>query len=143
MKTIKVITHPVVLILSFLFILISGEHFGGFYMLYLLMALPHGGMHSLLALSGIVILLISYQRFKRENKYVAETIINIAGTGCLVASLFFFFLNDKSDYNGGSFEQWAPRITLILFGLLVIAFALFNVIRSISGKLSQKNLSVV
>lgn len=143
MKTIKIITHPVVLISSFLFILISGEHFGGFYLLYLLMALPHGSIHSLLAVTGIGLLVASYIKFRRENKFVVEAIINILGAACLILSLFVFFYNDSSGYNRGTFEQWVPQMTLLLFGLLIIAFALYNIVRTLSGKLTNDNMSVV
>jgi len=142
MKAIKIITHPVLLILSFLFILISGQHLGGFYLLYLLFALPHGGIHALVALVGILTLIFTYIKFNRENKYIIEAIINIAGAACLVVSLFLFFYNDRSGYNAGTFEQLMPQITLVLFGLLVIAFALFNVVRTFSRKPLNGNLSM-
>lgn len=50
MKMIKLFTHPVVIIIAFLLILINGEHLGGFYLLYILLGLPHGAVHSLLAI---------------------------------------------------------------------------------------------
>lgn len=142
MKAIKIITHPVLLIISFLFILISGKSFGGFYMLYLLLALPHGGAHSLVAVAGILLLVFGLVRFKRENKYIIEAIINIIGAACLVISLFVFFNRDKSGYNEGTFEQFAPQMTLLLFGLIVLSFALFNIIRSLSKKPTNGNLSM-
>ena len=142
MKAIKIITHPVLLILSFLFILISGEHLGGFYLLYLLLALPHGGIHALVALVGILMLIFTYIKFNRENRYIIEAIINMAGAACLVVSLFLFFYNDRSGYNAGTFEQLMPQITLVLFGLLVIAFALFNIVRTFSRKPLNGNLSM-
>jgi len=142
MKAIKIITHPVLLILSFLFILISGEHLGGFYLLYLLLALPHGGIHALVALVGISMLIFTYIKFNRENRYIIEAIINMAGAACLVVSLFLFFFNDRSGYNAGTFEQLMPQITLVLFGLLVIAFALFNIVRTFSRKPLNGNLSM-
>lgn len=142
MKAIKIITHPVLLILSFLFILISGEHLGGFYLLYLLLALPHGGIHALVALVGISMLIFTYIKFNRENRYIIEAIINMAGAACLVVSLFLFFYNDRSGYNAGTFEQLMPQITLVLFGLLVIAFALFNIVRTFSRKPLNGNLSM-
>lgn len=142
MKAIKIITHPVLLIISFLFILISGKSFGGFYMLYLLLALPHGGVHSLVAVAGILLLVFALVRFRRENKYMIEAIINIIGAACLVISLFLFFNKDKSGYNEGTFEQIVPQMTLLLFGLLVLSFALFNIIRSLSRKPTNGNLSM-
>lgn len=142
MKAIKIITHPVLLIISFLFILISGQHFGGFYLLYLLMALPHLGVHAILAMTGILLLLFSYLRFGRQNKYFIEPLINIIGAGCLVFSLYLFFNNDKKGYNDGTFEQLVPQITLVLFGLLTIVFVLKNLIRTSSKKPSNGNLSI-
>jgi hypothetical protein len=38
MKAYQIITHPYTLIASFCLILISGQHWGGFYLLYLLLA---------------------------------------------------------------------------------------------------------
>ncbi len=142
MKAIKIITHPVLLIISFLFILISGQHFGGFYLLYLLMALPHLSLHALLAMTGIILLLFSYIRFGRQNKYIIEPVINIIGSACLVFSLYLFFNNDKKGYNDGTFEQLVPQVTLVLFGLLTIAFVLKNLIRTSSKKSSNGNLSI-
>ncbi len=63
MRILKIITHPYIVIISFFAILISGEGFGGFYLLYLLLALPYGGIHSLLALIGIVLLLVNYNKY--------------------------------------------------------------------------------
>jgi len=142
MKAIKIITHPVLLILSFLFLLISGQHLGGFYLLYLLLALPHGGVHALLAVAGILLLLFNYVKFRRENKYIIEAILNFIGAGCLVFSLFLFFYNDKQGYNSATFEQLAPQITLILFGVLTITFLINNIVRSFFRRPLNGNLSM-
>src|SRR6218665_639932 len=56
MKIIKWISHPVVVCFTFCMIFVSGDHFGGVYLLYILMALPQGGLHAILAISGISIL---------------------------------------------------------------------------------------
>lgn len=141
MKTRKIITHPYLLTISFCFILISGQHLGGFYLMYILMALPHGGIHALLAIAGIVILLMSHNYFKREKKYVIEPILNIIGAACLVLSLFFFFYNDRQGYNYGTFEQLVPQITLALFGILTIGFIVNNLIKS-GNKIVNGNLSL-
>jgi MFS superfamily sulfate permease-like transporter len=142
MKAIKIITHPFILIISFLFILVSGQHWGGFYLLYLLLALPHGGIHAVLALAGIAILIFTYLRFLRSNKYLIEPVLNIIGSVCLVLSVFLFFYNDKQGYNNGTFEQLVPQITLALFGILTIAFIIRNLARSHSDKPVNGNLSL-
>ncbi len=109
-------------------ILISGESFGGFYLLYLLLALPNGGIHAILALLGIVLLLFSYHKFKRKKSYWMEPVINIIGAMLLVLSLFFFFFNDQG-YNDSTFHQALPLTTIIIFSLLIISFLADNIFR--------------
>ena len=79
MKAIQIITHPVTLIVSFLFILISGEHWGGFYILYLLLALPHGGLHALFGVMGIVMLVIALNKNIQINRYTNSSLLNLVG----------------------------------------------------------------
>lgn len=134
MKALKILSHPYLLMISFLFILISGENFGGFYLLYLLMALTYGGIHAILALIGISLLLFGYHRFKRMKVYLVEPIINIAGALMLIFSVILFFYNDKQGYNYGTFYQTVPMITLIVFSLLVLFFLGDNLFRSFHKK---------
>ena len=140
MKTFNILTHPLLLITSFLFILISGEHLGGFYLMYILIALPHGGIHSLLALTGIVLLVCSYSKYKSANKIFLIPTLDILGVSCMAFSLFFFFHRDKRGYNDGTFEQLVPQITLVLFSLLSLLFIIKNVAR-ISKKYPGKVFS--
>ncbi len=143
MKAIKILTHPVLLIGSFLFVLISGEHFGGFYILYLLLALPHGGVHAMLALAGVLLILFSYIKFKRSKKYLIEPVLNIIGAACLSLSLFFFFYNDRQGYNAGTFDQLVPQVTFVLFGLLTIGFVIDNLTGSAGKKPANDKLSIL
>ena len=124
----NIITHPYIVIISFFIIMISGQHLGGFYLLYLLLALPHGGVHSLLALLGIVLLLISYNKYKRKKIYLIESIINMVAIILLILSLFSFFYNDKEHYNFGTFYQIVPQITLVIFSIVALTFLLDNVL---------------
>ena len=127
MKLIRIITHPFLLIAAFLFILISGEHLGGFYLLYLLLALPYGGIHSFLALGGIAILLFAYYKYHRSNSFVVERILNITGSFLLVLSIIIFFYNDKQGYNNGTFNQVIPLVTLSIFSLVTLLFITDNI----------------
>src|SRR5215203_3813986 len=95
MKAIKIITHPYLLIIDLLMILISGEHLGGFYILYLILALPIGAIHSVLAMLGIGLLLLSHHRFQVEDKPSAKSALNIIGCLLLLLSIYLFFLNDR------------------------------------------------
>ena len=87
----NIITHPLAVMISFMIVLISGEHVGGFYIIYLLMGIAHGTIHSLLGMAGIALLvpgLLTPQRKKASSIYL----LNIMGTICMIFSLFFFFL---------------------------------------------------
>ncbi len=128
MKVIKFITHPYIIIISFFGILISGEHLAGFYLLYLLLALPHGSSHSLLALFGVILMLISYYKFKQNKTYVVASIINTTGIMLLILSLFLFFYNDKEHYNIATFYETVPQITLFIFVSLSTVFLLDSLI---------------
>lgn len=61
MKTIKFIGHPISLMIIFMLLIIEGDHFGGFYLLYILMALPHAAGYALLAVAGIASLLLGFK----------------------------------------------------------------------------------
>ena len=128
MKAIKIITHPYILIISFFMIMVSGKHMGGFYLLYLLSALPYWGIHALLAFLGTVLLVFSYYKYQRRKAYHIESILNIAGTFLLLFSLVLFFYNDKEHYNYRTFYQVVPQISLVLFGLITLAFLYDNII---------------
>ena len=109
---------------------------GGPYALYILVAIPHGGIHAIFALLGSGLILFSYMRFERQHKYLAEPILNATGLCCLVYSLVIFFIRSKG-YNDDTFEQLIPMASLILFGLVAIAFILDSVVRfaNVKGKL--------
>ena len=129
MKIIKIITHPFSLIATFLLVLISGEHLGGFYLLYVLLGLPYGAVHSLLAIIGIGILLFSYYKYKMSYQKSLEPILNIGGSLLLMLSLYLFFRNDDERYNYSTFQQTVPLITLIILSIFLLTFLIRNLIR--------------
>jgi hypothetical protein len=108
--------------------MISGQHLGGFYLLYVLLALPHGAVHSLFAVSGVVLLCISYNKFRTDKTVLSRNIINLFGLVLLLLSIFFFFHNDKEHYNYGTFYQLIPQITLVIFSVISVSFFLQNFI---------------
>ena len=129
MKRINFISHPFTLIVCFLFIIISGQHLGGFYVMYILLGLPHGGIHCLLAAAGIGLLLLSYFKYKRQQITIGEPVLNVAGVVLLFLSLVFFFYNDREHYNYGTFYQIVPMLTLSLFGIVAVIFLIRNLTR--------------
>jgi hypothetical protein len=139
MKAIKFITHPYTLITSFLVILISGQHLGGFYAFYLLLGLPYGALHSIIALLGIMVLVLIHNKYKGVKVFTIKYVANLVGLILLVLSLVIFFYKDKSDYNVGTFYQTVPQIMLAVFILIAISFAVDN-IASVIKIFAQSNL---
>ena len=135
MKLLKLISHPYTVIICFCLIMISGEHLGGCYALYILIGLPFGAVHAWLGLAGIIALLISYYRFK--NKTVMGQAINVFGVLLLFASIYYFFWADRKHYNWGSFEQAVPLISMAISALVSICFIARSFIAS-----QQKMISV-
>jgi hypothetical protein len=122
MKIIKILTHPLLVLLSFSFIMISGESFGGPYILYIAMALPHGSSHAILAIIGAVLIVCSELKLKN---FLAVA-FNGVGVTCLLCSLYSFFT--RSDYNNDTFNQTVPLITLYTFGILAVGLLLRSLI---------------
>lgn len=127
MKVLNFITHPNTIIISFFAILINGEGFGGFFLIYLLLGLPYGAAHSLLSLLGIGLLLFVNYKYKRSAKPHTARLVEIVSVLLLLFSLFLFFYNDKQHYNYGTFYKLVPMIMLILFVTVAIVSIAINI----------------
>lgn len=128
MKLCKFITNPLIPVISFVFILISGESFGGVYLLYLSIALTHGGMHSITGFSGIAFLLLSYFMSLQGGKKSISIWFNLSGILLMWISLFLFFYNDKNNYNISTFFELVPQIFLVIFFSISICFIVDNIL---------------
>ena len=117
MKILRIITHPYTVIISFFIILINGEAWGGFFLLYLLLGLPYGAIHSVLALIAILILVLNLHKYHRRET-VKGCLLEILGVLLLLLSLFLFFYNDTTHYNYGTFYILVPLITLVFLQYL-------------------------
>jgi hypothetical protein len=128
MKLFKFLSHPYTLIVCFLLIMISGESFGGFYGLYILMALPTGGLHALLAVAGILILLINYN-IQRNRMNPIRQVINLVAVLLLFGSLYYFFWADEQHYNYETFQQSVPVVTMALAAFVAVCFLIGNFLK--------------
>jgi len=135
MKIFKILSHPYTLIICFSLILISGEQWGGFYAFYILIALPYGGVHALLAIAGILAVLIS---FHWTNNQTLKQILNIVGVFFLFTSLYYFFDNDRQHYNWGTFQEPVSLLTIIIASCVAICFLATTLITK-----TRKNISIV
>jgi len=128
MKLYKFLINPLLPVLSFVFILISGESFGGVYLLYLSIGLAHGGIHSIAGFSGIAFLLLSYFMSLQGGKKSISIWSNLSGILLMWISLFLFFYNDKNNYNISTFYELVPQIFLVIFFSISICFIVDNIL---------------
>jgi hypothetical protein len=124
MKLIKIMGHPVLVISLFLLVIIEGEHFGGFYVLYLLFGLVAGASYALIAIAGIVVMLLGYNFYK--EKQLMKPILYLVGWILLLVSYVVFFGDGKNN-NGETFHTRVPLITFVFFGLCSICL-LINIV---------------
>lgn len=114
MKILKLIGHPITVLCLFLLLLISGESFGGFYMVYILLGLTGFAPHAVLATAAVAFLVAGYNVPKGQY-YVAKPILYILSIGLMLYALVTFF-KDSKGYNDSTFDQGVPIASFILFG---------------------------
>jgi len=95
---------------------------GGFYLLYILLGLPHFVLHAILGILGIICLLFTYY-----NKKTGMLFLRALGAFFMIASLLYFFLQENGSYNYNTFHEMLPLSTLIVFGILIIVFIIINI----------------
>ncbi|WP_018613941.1 hypothetical protein [Segetibacter koreensis] len=106
---------------------IDGEAWRGFFLLYLLLGLPYGAIHSVLALVAIIILILNLHKYRRRET-IKACLLEILGVLLLLLSLFLFFYNDTTHYNYGTFYFLVPVITLGLFTILAVSSLIMNIV---------------
>jgi len=118
MKLIKILGHPVSVISMFLLLLISGESFGGFYLLYICLGLPYGVPHAMIAIGALAAMLIGYNFNRNQFTFFKPLLYLISITLMLLALITFF--SDSKGYNDATFNQTVPLISFSIFGLCVL-----------------------
>ncbi|WP_033412005.1 hypothetical protein, partial [Segetibacter koreensis] len=98
-----------------------------FFLLYLLLGLPYGAIHSVLALVAIIILILNLHKYRRRET-IKACLLEILGVLLLLLSLFLFFYNDTTHYNYGTFYFLVPVITLGLFTILAVSSLIMNIV---------------
>lgn len=129
LSTMKIILrHPGLLLLSFSLLVISGRAFGGFYLVYILNALPHGYLYAIAAILGFALLLFAQIRYGSRIQ-TAGSVLHLAGAFCLLLSLFLFFVMDTTNYNHGTLRETVPVILLVVFLMLVVTYTGMHLLR--------------
>lgn len=118
MKAVNILGHPVLLISIYLLLIIEGAQFGGLYILYLLLALPHGGNYAVLAVIGIASVLLGY-KIHWKSLYFFKPALYLIGYSLMILSLVFFFAKGGKER---TFELTIPLLSFVLFGIISISF---------------------
>ncbi|MGC4038415.1 MAG: hypothetical protein QM764_20795 [Chitinophagaceae bacterium] len=93
MKFFKYAGNPYLFISLYLLLIIEGEHFGGFYLLYLLMALPHGASYAVVSVSGILLLVAA----NTIKSLILQRVLTPVGFVVMVIGLLLFFIRGTAD----------------------------------------------
>jgi hypothetical protein len=120
MKIIRVLGDPRMVSFLFCLIIVSGESFGGVFLMYLLLALPAFSIHSVLGVAGLITI-----NLKSKSGSRTEWLI-LLGVLFMLSSICSFFLTDKQNYNRLTFVQVVPLVSISLF-LLSILFLFISV----------------
>jgi hypothetical protein len=138
MKIVKWIGHPVILVIVYLLLVIEGDQFGGFFMLYLLLALPHLVLYALVAALGLFFMILAFNL--NRDKYLNRiTVFYLIGYTSMIVSLVLFFAKGNK---WETFELAIPRLSFILFGICSICF-LINIFSSLGRPSIRKSLKMI
>jgi hypothetical protein len=119
MKIIKWIGHPVVVIVLYLLLIIEGDEFGGFFMLYLLLSIPHLVPYALMAAAGLSLMVIA---FNYKDQKMTSLISYLIGYTMMLTSLAIFFSKGNK---WKTFEPGLPLFSFILFGISSLCFVIW------------------
>lgn len=137
MKIIRWIGHPVILICIYLLFITEGENFGGFYMIYLMLALPHGAAYAVLAALGIACVVVGFN-LPGKKRYWLKPTLYLSGLAFMISSLVnFFSTGDQS----GTFEWGFPFITFIILCTCATFFLVYSL--SLFYKPFSRNIQTV
>jgi hypothetical protein len=138
MKAIKWIGHPVLLVIIYLLLIIEGDQFGGFFMLYLLLALPHFVPYALAAALGIACIVLGFN-LRKGNYHSLKPMLFLSGYCLMILSLLVFFSKGNK---WETFELAIPILTFVIFGISSLCF-LINTTLLFSKKHPWKRMKTI
>ncbi|MBN8837164.1 MAG: hypothetical protein J0I09_07895 [Sphingobacteriia bacterium] len=113
MKIIQWLSHPLMQIISFCFLLVGSPYFGGPFIFFLYHAFFEAYAYALIGMVAIVVTLVSL--FIPAKGY-----LQLTGLILMVASLLVFFFSSQHFMNASVFREGAPLLTLVLFVMISI-----------------------
>jgi hypothetical protein len=132
MKKISRAETSFIVILSFLLLLLTGEAFGGPYVMFYYYGLFSGILYSVLALLGLI--LLTTAGLFNQNKVLGRALSVTAGTLLLVISFIDFSSRGRLHQQSSITGQIIPMVALVLFGLFALFSIYVNLVRSFGRK---------
>jgi hypothetical protein len=133
MKLLNWIGHPVVLVVVYLLLVIEGDNFGGYFAVYLILALPHGALYAMFSAIGIGLIVYGFNLAKEPKQAWLKSGCYIMGFVLMVLGLCVFFSKGNK---WETFESLLPLTTFSFFGITSVCF-LINLTISLSKKLAR------
>lgn len=130
MKVVNWIGHPVIFLICYLLLIIEGDHFGGFFMLYLLLTLPHFVPYAVIAALGMAGVIIGFNVRKKKN-LKSKPLLYLIGFCFMVAALVIFFGKGNK---WETFHYALPTTSFLLFGISSFCFLVNIVCLSINAR---------
>src|SRR5215203_5387040 len=123
MKWIKYLGHPVLVMSLFLLLLIESEHFGGFYLLYILMSLLVGSPFGIIAIIGMACLFIGYKVYRQQLHFIKPSMYLLGYSLMVISLVLFFGRKDRLE----TFQLTIPVLTFIAFSICSICFIIYTI----------------
>lgn len=127
MKKVSQMETSFIVILCFLLLLLTGEAFGGSYILFYYYGIFSGILYSVLLLLGLI--LLTTAGFFNRNKVLRRSVSVIAGTLLLVISLVDFLSRKRLHQQSSITVQIIPMVALVLFVLSALVSIYINLVQ--------------
>lgn len=114
------LTHPIIQILSFSWILVGSPYFGGPYLFFVVGAATQFEWFGVLGVAGVFLLAFCL--------FFNRRLLQLAGSICCIFSIALFFFNSSYDNALVTIEDWLALLTLILF-VLIHTLTLYKLFR--------------
>ncbi len=131
----QILSHYIMVAISFCLIIISGQSTGFFYLTLLMLGLTHALLHSILGIAGLILVFLS----GGSKQTPVKAYIGLSGVVCMILSLVRFFTQPGGSYNYPTFRQLFPLLMMSLFLISLLLFA----VRQLQSFRIKKNQSTL
>ncbi|HCL06437.1 MAG TPA: hypothetical protein DHW64_10960 [Chitinophagaceae bacterium] len=116
----SLLTHPIIQILSFNWILVGSPYFGGPYLFFVVGAATQFEWFAVLGVAGVFLLAVCV--------FLKNWLLQIAGSICCLSSIAIFFFNSSYENALITLGDWLALLTLVFF-VLIHTLTLYKLFR--------------